>query len=245
MLFSWICRSHWYFGGFLYRTDTRYVPQHIFTKSANNRSMYESFVSEGYCGKLVSKYHLQTSLRTDERIRFMDEIISAVQVIKMYGWEKPFAEVVALTRQMELKDIQKINYLRVLHMVSSVVTHRLALFFTMVGLVYISGPEKIIPSRIFVMSTYFSIVSQLMANRFSRGINESAEVLSSLERIQTFLVMDEKETERSDVDRSLMDTIETKTVFCISMQNVTARWATPSNETTLNTISKERRNHVS
>lgn len=205
-------------------------------------------VSIGYCGKLASQYHLQTSLKTDERIRFMDEIISAVQVIKMYAWEKPFAELVALTRQMELKDIRKMNNIRVLHMCSSVVTPRLALFFTMVGLVYIKGPGQIIPSRIFVMSTYFNIVSQLISHRFSRGINEAAEVLSSLERIQTFLVMDEKETEsekHQNTDRSLMKTIEKESIYCISMRNVTARWAKPSNETTLYAISKGRRNHVS
>lgn len=182
----------------------------------------------------------------------MDEIISAVQVIKMYAWEKPFAELVALTRQMELKDIRKMYNMRVLHMCSSVVTHRLALFFTMLGLVYIKGPDQIIPTRIFVMSTYFSIVSQLMSNRFSRGINEAAEVLSSLQRIQTFLVMDEKETEpekhrssNQNVDRSSMESSEKESIFCISMRNVTARWATPSNETTLHDITKERRNHVS
>lgn len=172
----------------------------------------------------------------------MDEIVSAVQVIKMYAWEKPFAELVALSRRMELRDIQKINNLRVLQMVSNVITHRLALFSTMVGIVYISGPEQIVPTRIFVMSTYFSIVSQLISNRFSRGINEAAETLSSIERIQAFLVMHEKETEpekhqisNPNVDR----TIEKKSKFCISMQNVTARWAT------LNAISKGRRNHVS
>lgn len=199
-------------------------------------------------------YHLQTSLRTDERIRFMDEIVTAVQAIKMYAWEKPFAELVALTRQMELKAIRKMYNVKFLHMISTVVTNRLALFFTMLGMVYINGPEQIIANQIFVMSTYFSIVSQLMANRFPRGIAETAEVLSSLERIQTFLVMDEKEREPEKhqnpipnyiVDGSWVETIENKSIFCISMENVTARWATPSNENTIYAISKRSRNNVS
>lgn len=193
-------------------------------------------------------------MRTDERVRFMDEIISAVQVIKMYAWEEPFAQLVAHTRQMELKSIRKMFNIRVLHMVSSLATNRLALYFTMLGIVYTMGSDQIVASRIFVMSTYFSIVSQLMTNRFPRGINEAAEVMSSLQRIQTFLVLDEKVTEteenktlhsKDNIDLNWVETIDKTSIFSISMRNLTARWAMPSNETTIDAVMKRQRHHVS
>lgn len=159
----------------------------------------------------------------------MDEIIAAAQVIKMYAWEKPFAKLVALTRQLELEAIHKMYNVRVVHMVSAVVTSRLALFFTMLAMVYVDGPDKITASRIFVISIYFAFLSQLMCNRFSRGINEAAEVMSSLERIQTFLAMDEKETEPEEQPSDNVD--ENLSIFCISMRNVTARWPTQNDDT--------------
>lgn len=37
--------------------------------------------------------------KTDYRVKLMSEIVSGIQVIKMYAWEKSFEKVVALARK--------------------------------------------------------------------------------------------------------------------------------------------------
>lgn len=123
----------------------------------------------------------------------MDEVISGVQVIKMYAWEKPFSKLIHCARQLELKVLRRTSYIRAFHMTFMLFTTRMALFCTMLTIIVFYDPKQITAAKIFVISSYFGIISHMMSQRFSRSVAETAEVLVALSRIERFLHLDEKD----------------------------------------------------
>lgn len=56
-------------------------------------------MSSVWFGKTTSYFRLKTALRTDNRVRQMNEIIAGIQVIKMYTWEHAFANLIYKSRK--------------------------------------------------------------------------------------------------------------------------------------------------
>lgn len=53
----------------------------------------------GWLGKKVGYLRQKMASKTDERLRLINEIISGIQVIKMYAWEKPFSKLLRNARK--------------------------------------------------------------------------------------------------------------------------------------------------
>ncbi|KAJ8669276.1 hypothetical protein QAD02_000535, partial [Eretmocerus hayati] len=143
-----------------------------------------------YTSKLTAKYCMQTALRTDERVRFMNEIISGVQVIKMYAWEKPFCALIELVRRLELKIIRKSGYIRGIYMSIQLFTNYLALYCTILSMLLLTN-EKLSAGRIYVYIAYYNIILQTMSGRFGLGVTEIAGCRVAAKRLQNFLAHEE------------------------------------------------------
>lgn len=48
-----------------------------------------------WIGRKSAQLRMKNSIRTDFRVKIMNEILLGIQVIKMYAWEKSFAKMVA------------------------------------------------------------------------------------------------------------------------------------------------------
>ena len=59
----------------------------------------EPYTIPVYTGSMTSRLRGAFTMRTDQRVRIMNEIVNAMRVIKMYGWENAFGKVVAEARK--------------------------------------------------------------------------------------------------------------------------------------------------
>lgn len=164
----------------------------------------------------------------------MDEIISGIQVIKLYAWERPFTKLIGFARKMELKIVRKSAYLRGLSLTLVLVTTRIAIFCTLLSIVLLHSADQITAAKVFVMSSYFGIISQTMGQSFTRGVTEIAEALVAFKRLQNFLLLDEKDAKMIEDDKTGDDSFEMNGIddlasnnVSVSIKNATAYWATP------------------
>lgn len=120
-------------------------------------------------------------------------------------------------------------------------TTRMAVFCTMLAIVLLYGSDQITASKVFVVSSYFNIISHTMTQLFIRGVAETAEVLVSFKRLKNFLELDENEskqicdvTYQNGVNGVKQDKIETHyhapDHVSVSIKNGTARWKMPKHK---------------
>uniref|UniRef100_A0A4W6FYI3 Multidrug resistance-associated protein 4 n=1 Tax=Lates calcarifer TaxID=8187 RepID=A0A4W6FYI3_LATCA len=133
-------------------------------------------------GRLFSRLRAETAVLTDERIRTMNEVISGIRVIKMYGWEKPFAALVDEVRRLEISKIMKSSYLRGLNMASFFVASKIIIFITVC--VYVLNGNKLSASRVFMAVSLYGAVRLTITLFFPFAIEKVSESLISIRRIK-------------------------------------------------------------
>nr|UTK61406.1 ABCC4 [Hyphantria cunea] len=144
---------------------------------------------QAYLGKRTSILRLKTALRTDERVRLMNEILSGIQVIKMYTWEKPFADLVEKARKREIKQIRATSYIRGVLTSFIMFTTRICLFCSI--LAYVLVNNFISAKQVFVVTSFYNILRQTMTVFFPQGIAQVAEATISIKRLQNFMLYED------------------------------------------------------
>ncbi|XP_012339261.1 probable multidrug resistance-associated protein lethal(2)03659 [Apis florea] len=215
---------------------------------------------QGYLGKKSSVFRLKTAIRTDERVRLTNEIISGIQAIKMYTWEKPFSKLIERARRREINILRYMSFIRAITMSFIMFTTRMSLFITI--LAYILYGHKITAEKVFMLQAYYNILRLTMTVYFPQGVTQIAELLVSIKRLQKFMLYEELEetsekteeckNERSkdeknknDVNKVEKDINDVKNTdvetnnqveYILSLRNANSKWFVHEKEDTLKNI---------
>ncbi|RZB40188.1 ABC tran and/or MMR HSR1 domain containing protein, partial [Asbolus verrucosus] len=200
-----------------------------------------------YIGKKTSFYRFRTAVKTDQRVRLMNEIITGIQVIKMYTWEKPFAKLVELARKFEIHQIRAASYLRAVNVSFIIFLNRTSIYLCV--LTYVLTGNILNAEYVYVITSFYSILRQSLTMFLPRGITMLAETNVSVKRLQKFLLYDEINTEE---DKKIHDNIKKKSKEAngsielaesipsknigVYMDDVCVKWTSSSPDNTLSNI---------
>ncbi|XP_018565536.1 probable multidrug resistance-associated protein lethal(2)03659 [Anoplophora glabripennis] len=197
---------------------------------------------EMYMGKKTSEYRFKTAVRTDERVRLMNEIISGIQVIKMYTWEKPFAKLVQITRMKEMKQIRATSIIRAFTMSCNLMLQTVATFLCIIT--YVLTGNTVNASFVYTVTSFYGLLKFVVIMLFPQAVTQFAETNVSVRRIREFLLYDEihkidnvqyQEKYENGTNGTLWINKKDKAVG-IHMKNASVKWIQSSPENTLENI---------
>ncbi|CAG9836011.1 unnamed protein product [Diabrotica balteata] len=148
---------------------------------------------QSWLGKKTSQFRLKTATRTDERVRLMNEIISGIQVIKMYTWEYSFAKLVEYVRKMEMKYIRKTSVIRGLLMSMTTVLNKGAVAISIIT--YVISGNTLTASYAYTVASYYRLLGSITM-WFPQAVSQGSEMFISMKRIQSFLLFDELKADK-------------------------------------------------
>ncbi|KAG0344609.1 hypothetical protein BG004_004331 [Podila humilis] len=179
---------------------------------------------QGFVAKFFTKNKAEKLEAMDQRIRLMNEVLSGIKIVKLYGWEESFRERINRYRKREVSTLRKIG---VIFSVMSIFFQSVPMIVALVSFaVYatVGGPNftagDISPTRVFVSVTLFSMLNRPIG-MMSHIIAETIGVAVATRRIQKFLLAEEIAETATTVELTLP---EDKTVPVIAIKNGVFAW---------------------
>ncbi|KAJ8684206.1 hypothetical protein QAD02_019998, partial [Eretmocerus hayati] len=149
-----------------------------------------------YASKILRS---KIAVLTDKRVQLMSELVSGIQVVKMYAWEKPFEKIVNQTRLAEMKKITATSHVRSFFFSSMVYTERTTVFATLV--LFVLSGNTLSADVVFTLAMYFNILQLSIIYMMPNGLIAVGETSVSVKRIEAFLLLDEAVTSNSKMQK--------------------------------------------
>ncbi|XP_011696221.1 PREDICTED: probable multidrug resistance-associated protein lethal(2)03659 [Wasmannia auropunctata] len=178
--------------------------------------------------KVLAPLTLKLAEKTDDRLRIMNQVITGLQVIKMYVWEIPFYNLVEKARKREMNVIKKYSILKQLALTLDCYVPRLSLFVAI--LAYVLFGNYINAEKVYLVTAYYNVLRNSMIFGFSMGLHQLVQALVCIRRLRRFMLHDEITKTRQNLCRTETDSI------ALRMTDVNAKWHGEGKDDTLRDI---------
>ncbi|XP_011164281.1 probable multidrug resistance-associated protein lethal(2)03659 [Solenopsis invicta] len=180
--------------------------------------------------KITAPLTLKLAQKTDDRLRLMNQVITGLQVIKMYVWEIPFYSLVEMARKREMKVMKKYSILKQLALTFDCYIPRLSIFVAI--LAYVLFGNYINAEKVYLITAYYNVLRNSMIFGFTFGLHQLVQGLVSIRRLRKFMLHDEIiKTKQSPCSQTVPD------AFALRITNVSAKWHGDGKDDTLRNIS--------
>ncbi|CAO3570447.1 unnamed protein product [Mortierella alpina] len=143
---------------------------------------------QAWIGAFFSKAKDQKLEAMDNRIRLMNEVLSGIKIVKLYGWESSFRNKVAVYRNREMDILRKIG------IAFSFMTITFSSMSLLMGLVsfsiYAVVGGEINSQSIFVSITLFGLLNRPLG-MLSHITTETVGLVVASRRVQKYLLAEE------------------------------------------------------
>uniref|UniRef100_A0A1X7VWQ1 Uncharacterized protein n=1 Tax=Amphimedon queenslandica TaxID=400682 RepID=A0A1X7VWQ1_AMPQE len=188
---------------------------------------------------IYSIFRFKAAKVTDRRVKVMNEIISGIRVIKMYGWEYAFSQLVCKIRREEVWDVFKGIIVKQLSVAYATRIHNL-LIYVLLSVFLLTGGD-LTPGIVYSVFAH-TIFLRFTFSHFSQALLYLLESRVGYKRIKGFLLLPELEAFRNQHEEycDFLLTVPLNTnvdTIGITVENLTASWSMSLDDTTLQDIS--------
>ncbi|CAK8678304.1 unnamed protein product [Clavelina lepadiformis] len=187
-------------------------------------------VGQSIMGRQFGRIRAKMALLTDERIRVMNEVITAMRIVKMYTWETSFQKFVDKIRRREVKKVLSSSILKACNFSMMFLSTKLVALASFTSYVVAGG--HLTASNVFPALSLYNVVRVSMGIFFPLAIEKYSESIVSLKRIQDFLLLDEQDIEKEKLPA------HSDTECSVVIRDFTASWS-DENEPTLSDVNVE------
>ena len=142
--------------------------------------------------KKFAYFRSHTAMATDNRVRYISEVIDGISTVKSYAWETPFFYLIRKLRKQEIENIASSQVYRSINQGLTFSSTTVASFVTFT--VYWSRGKTLTAPVIFSVLSLLQVLKQTVGRNWTRCIETGSEAITSARRIEQFLSLVEDDT---------------------------------------------------